>query len=398
MIKNLWIKSLLTIIMSIMLTGCLFFDKEIKPIPLFTAKQFNADMYTSKVDNFLILFDASSSMGLEYVGVKKFEIAQEVVFRMNKTLPEMGQTAGLRSFGHSAKVSKNRTELFYGIEKYFSQNLENGFKKITEPGGLSRLDIALNAIPEDFKSLSGNKTAVIIVTDGLDLPSETMAAARKLKASYGSSICFYLIVVGNLPEDAAERKDLAEVLDCGFYTTHDALLTSAGMAGFVEKVFLEKKPTPVAKPVPVVKAVPVVKPKKDSDKDGVYDKDDKCPGTPSGANVNTAGCWTLDHVLFDFDKSDIKSEAYPSLDAVVTILEMNPSMDIILQGHTDNVGTPEYNMELSIRRAHAVKDYLVSKGIDVNKLETEGFGFTKPASLNGTEMGRSMNRRVEIKP
>jgi len=137
---------------------------------------------------------------------------------------------------------------------------------------------------------------------------------------------------------------------------------------------------------------------KDSDGDGVYNDLDQCPGTPFGANVNAAGCWTLDNVLFDYDKSVIKSQGYPLLDEVVVILEKNPAMSIELQGHTDNVGGKEYNMALSMRRANAVAKYLVNKGILRNRLATTGFGFEKPVALNGTEFGRSLNRRVEIRP
>ena len=127
-----------------------------------------------------------------------------------------------------------------------------------------------------------------------------------------------------------------------------------------------KKPAPVVKkaPAPVVKAVPVVVVKKDDDKDGVYNEDDKCPNTPEGASVNTVGCWAFSNAaLFDFDKSDINPEAYPMLGEAVKILEKNPSMGVTLQGYTDNVGNEDYNMGLSLRRANAIKAYFIEKGI-----------------------------------
>jgi OOP family OmpA-OmpF porin len=234
--------------------------------------------------------------------------------------------------------------------------------------------------------------AVIIITDGLDLPGDVLASAKGLKQAYGSSICFYPILVGDAKDGETLLKKIAAIGGCGFYSTADELLTSAGMADFVEKVFLDKKAV-VAAP-----AAPVVTMKKDSDKDGIYDKDDQCPGTPLGATVNSVGCWVLDNVLFDFDKDVIKPQAYPLLDNVAKILEKNPVMSVELQGHCDNVGTAEYNMDLSMRRARAVKNYLIGKGILQNRLATEGFGFTRPVALNGTEAGRALNRRVEIHP
>jgi OOP family OmpA-OmpF porin len=163
------------------------------------------------------------------------------------------------------------------------------------------------------------------------------------------------------------------------------------MAGFVSKVFLKDAPAPTPAPAPAPA-------RKDSDGDGVYDDEDQCPGTPTGARVNSVGCWVLENVLFDFDKAVIKPEAYPLLNEVVTILEKNPGMTVELQGHTCNIGTAEYNMGLSLRRANAVADYLESKGISGDRLTTKGFGFSKPVALNGTEFGRSLNRRVELHP
>jgi OOP family OmpA-OmpF porin len=163
------------------------------------------------------------------------------------------------------------------------------------------------------------------------------------------------------------------------------------MAAFVEKVFLSKK-------VMAAAPAPMKAERKDSDGDGVYDDEDQCPGTPVGAKVNAVGCWTLDSVLFDFDKAEIKPEGFPLLDAIVVILEKNPAMSVELAGHTDNVGTEAYNMDLSMRRSNSVAAYLVDKGILRNRLATTGFGFKNPVALNGTKFGRSLNRRVELNP
>ncbi len=392
-------KSLLTLFAFLFLFGCA--SKQMGSLPSFEAKQFDKTMYASKVDNFMILFDASSSMGERFNGNTKFSIAQALVHRMNDTIPELGQIAGLRSAGHSVNVSKNPTELFYGMEKYFSHNLENNFEKITEPGGTSPVYRAIDDAGTDLKGLGG-MNAVIIISDGLDLPGDVLASAKRLKSLYGDSICFYPILVGESARGETLLKEVADVGGCGFYSTADQLLTSAGMAGFVETVFLNKQAVAapaVAAPAPApAPAAPVVTMKKDSDKDGVYDEDDQCPGTPLGAKVNVVGCWVLENVLFDFDRDEIKPMAYPLLDNVAEILEKNPVMSVELNGHCDNVGTPAYNMDLSMRRARAVKSYLAGKGIMSNRMATQGFGFTKPVALNGTDTGRALNRRVEIHP
>jgi len=136
----------------------------------------------------------------------------------------------------------------------------------------------------------------------------------------------------------------------------------------------------------------------DTDKDGVYDYLDKCPGTPLGATVDARGCWVLKGVHFDTDKSDIKPMYYGLLDDVVAILKRNPGLRVEVQGHTDNVGSAEYNQDLSAKRAQAVMEYLAGKGIDSSRLSYEGYGLTMPSATNDTPEGRSMNRRVELKP
>ncbi len=384
---RLFTRSLLLFVAFLFLFGCA--AKQLS-IPTFEAKQFNTDMYTSKVDNFIILFDASGSMET----YNKFGVAQALVYRMNDAIPEIGQTAGLRSFGHAASVSANGTQLFYGMEKYLSHNLENNFEKISKPGGTSPMYKAIDAAGEDLYETTG-KTAAIFITDGLDLPGDVLASSKILKSMYGDDICFYPVLVGDAKDGESLLKQIAEIGKCGFYSTADELLTSDGMAAFVEKVFLSKKDGMAPAPAP---AAPVVSMKKDSDGDGVYDEDDKCPGTPAGAKVNPVGCWSLDTVLFDFDKDVIKRAAYSLLDDTASILHKNSGMKVELHGHCDNVGTPDYNMDLSIRRAESVKSYLVVMGIDKNRMTTKGFGYTKPIALNGTEVGRSLNRRVEIHP
>jgi OmpA-OmpF porin, OOP family len=384
-------RSLLTICAFLFLFGCA--SQQMTTIPSIDAKKFDANNYTSKVDNFIILFDASSSMTHKAGESKKFDIAKTLVYGMNTSIPELGQTAGLRSFGHAPELTKEKTVLFYGMEKYATKNLEKGVDKITKAGGFSPLNLALDEAGNDLDGLSGNRNAVIIISDGLDMPGDVLLSAKKLKNLYGDSICFYPILVGSDKKGEALLKEVADIGGCGFFSTADELMSYAGMAQFVELVFIDEKSA--AQPAP---AAPVVSVKKDSDQDGVYDDNDKCPGTPIGAKVNSVGCWSLDNVLFDFDKDVIKSMAYPLLENVVEILEKNPAMSVELNGHCDNVGTPEYNMDLSLRRANAVKNYLVRKGIAKSRLGTKGFGFTKPIALNGTDTGRAMNRRVELHP
>ena len=371
-----------------------------------TAKPLDGGNYTSKVDNFLVILDASSSMADRVNGIKKFDIAKQVASDMNVTLPGLGQNAGLRTLG---LVGNKATAMLYGIKAYTTSDFAAGLDMVKKASGNTPLSKAVDASITDFKDLSGVHNALIVISDGLENDGSAAVAAQALKDQYGSSICIYTVHVGNDPRGAALLQEIADIGDCGFYTTADQLLAQSAMNDFVKNVFLEEKkvekpapapaPAPAPEPEPEPEPAPAPAAPKDSDNDGVTDDKDQCPGTPAGATVNSIGCWALtNQVLFDYDKSNIKPEAHPFLEEVITILKANPNMAVVLQGHTDNKGSLKYNMGLSLRRANSVKEYLVNHGIAASRLETEGFAFKKPVALNGTAAGRALNRRVELHP
>ena len=153
-------------------------------------------------------------------------------------------------------------------------------------------------------------------------------------------------------------------------------------------------------------------PWKDTDNDGVLDKDDKCINI--AGPVGNFGCPVVKvkeikdevtkkineyskTVLFDTGKATIKTESYPSLDAIVSVLKEYDTAKFSIEGHTDGTGLKATNLKLSKERAAAIKNYLVNKGIKEDKLTSEGFGSTKPIASNKTVKGRNLNRRVEIK-
>jgi outer membrane protein OmpA-like peptidoglycan-associated protein len=105
----------------------------------------------------------------------------------------------------------------------------------------------------------------------------------------------------------------------------------------------------------------------------------------------------LNNVFFDFDKAVLRSESFPELDRVVTLLKEKSGMQIEIAGHTDAVGPEQYNLSLSERRAKAVIQYFINKGIQSNRLTVLFFGEGKPVDSNATKDGRKRNRRVEFK-
>lgn len=103
------------------------------------------------------------------------------------------------------------------------------------------------------------------------------------------------------------------------------------------------------------------------------------------------------NILFETNKSSIKSESYPQLDNVVSYLNRKKEEKIEIIGHTDNVGNSKSNLALSKQRAEAIKKYLVSKGVSSDRIQTLGKGGSEPIADNNSEKGRAKNRRTEIR-
>jgi OmpA-OmpF porin, OOP family len=141
----------------------------------------------------------------------------------------------------------------------------------------------------------------------------------------------------------------------------------------------------------------------DSDGDGVPDYKDQCPGTPPGVKVNQLGCpkrepIVLKGVNFAFDSAELTQQSLTILDGVAEILTKHPDLKITIAGHTDSIGTADYNKKLSQRRTESVRSYLISRGVNATNLTAVGFGEEQPIASNDEAEGRAKNRRVELQP
>lgn len=132
------------------------------------------------------------------------------------------------------------------------------------------------------------------------------------------------------------------------------------------------------------------------------DETDPCKTPRPGERVNLKGCGTGDVIIlrgvnFDFDRASLTANAQSILDNVAEELNAYPDIAVELSGHTDALGSDQYNQQLSDRRAASVKRYLVGKGVAATRMSTVGYGESHPVADNQTDNGRELNRRVELK-
>ena len=140
----------------------------------------------------------------------------------------------------------------------------------------------------------------------------------------------------------------------------------------------------------------------DSDKDGINDEEDKCPNIPG--IVANHGCADLqpqineisNYLKFESGKVRLNKKAFQALDSLVVLLQNNVTIQLNINGHTDNTGTVKINNKLSLQRATVVANYLVKKGVDQKRISQKGFAATMPIADNKTLKGRAQNRRVNI--
>ena len=353
-----------------------------------------------KTNNFEVILDTSASMMSAYSWVEvsksdqtpgssqparvmlntKLEYAQHLAQLFNDTIPNLKLTAGLRDFAGRHWLGQDYdTNLWYGMASWVKADLEKSIFAVNTSGVESPLDKALDAATIDLKPLGG-KSAVIIFTDGLDMP-QAVASAKAMKAAMKDNICIYVVQVGpDLITEVAPQGEGKALLDkvvkageCGALVNAKDVETPQGMAGFVEKVFFGPPAMASAGPPPVFP--PSVSP----------------PVVPE----------KLDSIYLDFDKYNINPEIKDTLKKNADWLQANKGYNIRIEGNCDERGTKEYNMALGQRRADAAAKFLMTLGVGKDRISTVSYGKEKPVCTEHNEACWSRNRRddfVVVKP
>lgn len=336
-------KLFLTLLMTLVIGGAM------------VVKQADAARGTQKVDNFVIVFDASTSMFFNYNGEQKFKSARNIVLGINNEIADLTLQGGVHTIGYTSPGNLADSQLVYGMTDYSAPALEKAVNKVSVKG-LTAISQSLSDMRDYLKNSTGD-IAIIVVSDGVQTSSSKVSpgmAAENLKADFGDRVCVYTVQIADEPVGTKNLTEMVNAGGCGFATTQGALSTPEGMTDFVTRVFFGDK----------------------------------------ALVQKTAVSLDLD-VKFDFDKDTIRPQEQDNIAEMANFIKLHNTANVTLEGHTDNRGSETYNMGLSQRRADSVKNYLVKTlGIDAARLDTNGHGFSQPIATNDTAAGRQENRRV----
>ena len=322
-----------------------------------------AETLRPKVDNFILFFDHSGSMvqDNEMFKAHKLVLAKSLALQMNAVIPLLNYQSGVNTFApfdtQLVPTTYNRPAVANAVTaidtKYdiYGRNTPMGF-------GLDKIDPVLG-------SLKG-RTALIIFTDGnSNYGNDPVAEAQALYAKY-PNLCIHIVSYADKDHGKEVVAQIRALKGCTVVGDPMVMTSDAGMKQFVRDVFYETAPEQAAAPRAMTPA-------------------------PAG----TCESITLGNMNFAFDKFMIVPDMVPALEQALSVLKNSSCSKFTVTGHTDSVGSVEYNQKLSERRANSVTKWLMEKGFQ-GKLSTEGKGKLEPKFDNTTADGRHLNRRVEI--
>jgi OmpA-OmpF porin, OOP family len=318
-------------------------------------------------DNFIFLIDQSGSMYMHFGDPQlKMAVAKNVSVRINNLIPQPNYkgadyTAALELFAPVQEL--------YPPSPYDRARMSAALMSIKDNqeifGRLTPMGPGILSLDPVLAKMSGN-TAVILVTDGMaNQGRDPVAEARAIYSKYPNT-CIHIISVADTKDKKGKAilNAINKMNNCSIMVEGlDLDANQAALGKFVRDVFCAPKREVAAK----------------------------------------EGVIVLRGINFDFDKYNIKPEWAGVLDEAARIMKDRPNMQVMVEGHTDSKGTEPYNQKLSERRARAVFNYLVDKGISSSRMQTIGYGETRPIASNtkpnGSDNpeGRAMNRRVELK-
>jgi len=314
--------------------------------------------FIKTADNFIVLMDTSQSMNHRWQKdstKSKLEVAKEILVNGEQQLPDLGYNAALYEF--------SPTQALYPMGPLDKEKYAQAINSIkADAEGATFLPRALRDLEPVLQGASG-KTVVFIFSDGsfseigpgLKDPGDM---TTELAAKY--NVCFYVIGDGTQTRDQKRLEDMGKSNECSRLIP---------FSKFVENPQYNSGALFLVKTSSEVQTL---------------------------TEMKTAGA-TGDNILFDFNSAALRPEYHAELDKVGEYVQNNPNSYAVLAGFTDSVGSEEYNMGLSRRRAESAAAYLMKNAnVAEDRIVLQWFGKLNPVASNDTSEGRSMNRRVEI--
>jgi len=311
-------------------------------------------------DNFIILFDASSSANEMVPGksISRIQATKDLLKERVAQLPDLGYTAGLYIY----TTPSGKYQEVYAMQAFKPDAFAAAIDQLPAEGkGPTMMQKGLSSLRDVVAGLSG-KTVVFMFTDGtynrVRGTKTPLQIAQEIVKD--KDVCFYLI---SSADEQAEKQVVNAVTQINSCSRVVPLATFLDNPHYTSGALFIVKTTAYERLIPVTAVVGV----------------------------------DFENLLFDFDSSAIRSGHNDQLDMLGAYLQKNPDAYVVAAGFTDSQGDEEYNLWLSERRAASVKDYLVNKfSIDMDRIVTLWYGELNPAADNATEEGQQINRRVEI--
>ena len=314
------------------------------------------DAFAPKVESFVVVLDVSSSMGEDFQDRPKVQTAQDLVASFNATVPPAEFKSGLVTFGSGTGrcFGMGTAEGIYGLANHDGDAFASALGSIDCAGGTTPMADGIDATAQMLSGVSG-PVAVVVVSDFRWVASSPVGrSVARLKEQHGENLCLHAVKVGDAAGSERLISNMINAPGCDSFVTAGDIASADAMAGFVTSVLL----APLE-----------------------YEKH---------SVAATA--------LFDFDKAVLTDQGKAELQNLADYIRGKgiTVKDIDVVGHTDGIGSAEYNQGLSERRAMAVKEFMVANGVDGSIIDVSGKGKSEPVASNDTEEGRAKNRRVEI--
>ena len=313
--------------------------------------------FIKQADNFIVLMDTSQSMNHRWQKdstKSKLEVAKEILINGEQALPDLGYNAALYEF--------SPFEALYPMGPLDKEKYAQAINSIkADAEGATFLPRAIRNLEPVLQGASG-KTVVFIFSDGsyseIGGMKDPGDITTELAEKY--NVCFYVIGDGTQTRDQKRLRDMAKSNECSRLIP---------FSKFVENPQYNSGALYLVKTSTEIQTL---------------------------TEMKTAGA-AGDNILFDFGSAALGPQYHAELDKVGEFLQSNPDSYAVLAGFTDSVGSEEYNMGLSRRRAESAAAYLMNNaGVAEDRIVLQWFGQTNPVAGNDTDEGRSMNRRVEI--